>query len=127
MTNNEAKLVVVLRCAFFIEDDQLSKMARMLWGEKRVRELVGMQQHQEAGEDLIMAAEETLKLQHGELEKLTLEECKCRDCGHTEYYLTSMLDVGKACAACKHKNSVFLPTVEDIFLTEFTHEDRKED
>lgn len=116
MTKVEAKTVVVLKCAFFVDEPQLSKVLRMLWGETRIRELVGIQEHGPAGEDLLMAAEEQMKLRHGELEKLTLEECECVQCGHKEYYLTTPSDVGKACAKCHNKSSVFLPIVEEFML-----------
>ncbi len=116
MTKPEAKLVAVFKCAFFIEDHQISKLLRLLWGEKRVRELIGVQDHEPAGEDLVLAAEDALSLSPGELEDLTLEECECKDCQYKTFYLTTESDIGKKCTKCQHENSVFLPAVDDNLI-----------
>jgi len=113
MTLTEAKTVMLMRVAFKVEDDQMAKLATLLWGKKRVTELAGYQDDKDdIGEDLVMAAEETLKFPHGAFARLELEECSCTKCGNTEYFLTEPFDYGKRCPKCNTKDSVFLPKVE---------------
>lgn len=119
ITKTEAKTVVVLRCSFYTNTEQLAKIMQMLFGTERVSELTQIppNEHDDIGLCLITLTEKFFRLRNEELDKLILEECQCIECGHKEFYLTTEWDAPKMCAKC-HKMATFLAPVPEERMVE---------
>lgn len=119
MIQTEARTIAVLKCGFFVDDEQLGKVASLIFGKHRVEELTGLHgdyDMEDLGEILVEQCEDVWGIKHGCMDVMTLEECTCRNCGHEDYYMIQPVDTPQTCSKCGAKDSVFLPKVDDDMI-----------
>lgn len=109
MTKQEACALAFLRVRHNYSFALLSQAARAIWGSGWVDARSQRKgDDQIKGQGLVIAMEDTLGLETCESDDCSLDQCHCKSCQKTDFYLTSKNDGPKQCFHCGEMTAFLL-------------------